>query len=453
MESVRHHRENAFLRATARLVPAANASSLAAPFDWAYALRAGDRQGITPLMHAFIQSSGLPAPPEVIAALHATYWQNHFRNRALMAELARILRAAAVARVDAMPLKGAVLAPLYYPAAALRPLSDLDFMIRPDDVERFATVLRDLGYREEFGRPTLDPRMEHPLLSEWLFVRHTPEITLVVEYRVESLDPALGTLLACDPALVTLLLRHADEMWTRARMETFDGAPLWRSAPEDLLIHVASHLATRHAGYRLLWLHDLCRITAAHAGDLDWAFVGAEARALRLQASIFAALEAAQIWLDAPISLATITPSFFGSPRRRVSMARAEYALLASHRAALADADLTQEPPLQWWMLAGSLLRLRGGRPYLRAFWWTLLPGRRYIAAWRSRPQDTSLRGYLSGLLLRACLGIISMIAALGRRAGAPGLVAWCERLLRRARPFAMYRPDDDRQAHQGIDR
>lgn len=443
MESTHHRQENAFLRATARLAPDADASSVAAPFDWAYVLRAADRQGITPLMHACLQSSGLPAPPTVIADLHATYWQNHFRNRALMAELARILHAAADAGVDAMPLKGAVLAPLYYPAIALRPLSDLDFMIRPGDVERFAIILRGLGYQEEFGRPTLDPRMAHPLLREWIFVRHTPEITLLVEYRVESLDPALGTLLACDPALVARLLRHADGMWRRARRGTFDGAPLWRSAPEDLLIHVASHLATRHAGYRLLWLHDLCRITAAYTDDFDWPFVAKEARSLRLQASVFAALEAAHDWLDAPIPLDTLRASFFGASRRRVSMARAEYALLAAHRATLADADLTQEPPLQWWMLAGSLLRLRGVRPYLRAIGWTLLPGRTYMAAWRSKPGDTSLRGYLVGILLRAALGGVSVIAAAGHRAKIPGLPAWCDRLLWRKRPFAMYRPDE----------
>lgn len=442
-ESAHHRQENAFLRAVARLAPVADASSVAAPFDWAYVLRAADRQGITPLMHASLQSSGLPAPPKVMADLHATYWQNHFRNRALMAELARILHAATAARVDAMPLKGAVLAPLYYPTMALRPLSDLDFMIRPDDAERFATVLRSLGYHEGLVRPTLDPRLEHPLLREWTFVRHTPEMVLLVEYRIEPLDPALGTLLASDPALVTRLLRHADGVWTRARKETFADAPLWRIAPEDLLLHVASHLTTRHAGYRLLWLHDLCQIAAAPGDALDWAFVAAQSRALRLQASVFAALEAAHDWLDAPIPLDAIRSSFFGVSRWGAAMPRAEYALLTAHRATLADADLTEEPPLQWWMLVGSLLRLRGIRPYFRAIGWTLLPGRVYMTAWRSKPGDTSLRGYLTGLLLRAALGGVSVIAVVSRRAKIPGLPVWCNRLLWRMRPFAMYRPDD----------
>ncbi len=443
MDGARHHRENALLHAAARLAPDETARPAEGSLDWAYVLRAAGRQGITPLVHAHLQSPGLSVPPTVAAALHAAYWQNHFRNRALLAERARILDAAASAHVDVMPLKGAVLAPLYYPTAALRPLSDLDFLVRPDGAERFGAVLRGLGYREGFVRPALDPRVDRSLLREWIFGRPTPEMAYVVEYRIEPLDPAIGTLLACDPALVARLLRHAGGMWARGWATTADGASFRRIAPEDLLLHVASHLATRHAGYRLLWLHDLCRIAAAHAEDLDWPFVAAAARALRLHAPVLAALEAAHDRLGAPLPLGALRPLFLGGSLR-FSAARVEHVLLAPQRAARADADLSREPPLQWRLLAGSLLRVRGIRPYLRAVWWTVMPHRAYIAAWRSRPDDTSLRGYLAGLSLRIGLGAVSIIAAVSRRAKAPGLAAWCDRALRRARPFAISRPEDD---------
>ncbi len=441
MDAPRHRRENAWFRAATRLAPDGLIPPDDAPFDWPYIVRAADRQGIGPLLHAAVASGGIVVPPVVAADLHAAYWQHHFRNRALMAELERILSAAAVARVAVMPLKGAVLAPHYYPTPALRPLSDLDFMVQPDAVERFATILGELGYQRTFVRPTLDPHGERPLLREWMFVRHTPDIALVVEYRVEPLDPALGTLLTCDPTLVARLLRHADGMWVRARVEEHDDAPRWRIAPEDLLLHVASHLATRHAGYRLLWLHDLCRIVATD--DLDWPRVGASARALRLHAPVFAALEAAHDWRGAPLPLDAIRPLFLGASRHGVSLARVEYALHTAYRVAQADADLTRDPPVQWWLLAGSLLRLRGVRPYLRAIRRTLLPGRAYIAAWRSRPDDATFGGYCSGLLLRAALGAAAILAALSRRARAPCLASWCDRAVRRVRPFALYRPDD----------
>lgn len=443
MERPDHRHENALLRAAARLTPD-TARPPAPALDWPYLLRAAEWQGIMPLLHTSLHTTGLPVPPEVTAHLHAAYWQHHFRNRALMAELADLLRAAAAARIDAMPLKGAVLAPLYYPTAALRPLSDLDFMVRPDDAERFAAILRDRGYRHALARPALPQPHVAQLLREWTFVRQTPATTLIVEFRIEPLDPALGTLLACDSALVTRLMRHADGIWARARRDEFAGAPLWRIAPEDLLLHVASHLTTRHTGYRLLWLHDLCRITAAHPGDLDWPQVAANARALRLHAPVFTALEAACDWLDAPIPLAMITPRFFGTTERGLSMARVERRLLTARRGAQTEADLSREPPLQWWLLAASLLRLRGVRPYLRALRWTLVPGRAYMAAWRSRPEETGLRGYLSSLLLRIALGAAAVIAPLSRRARIPGLPTWCDRLLRRVRPFAIYRPDDE---------
>ena len=59
-----------------------------------------------------------------------------------------ILTAFKQANIDVMLLKGAVLAPLYYPDPLLRPLADLDLLIRPKDVAASrAIMLKQLGYR------------------------------------------------------------------------------------------------------------------------------------------------------------------------------------------------------------------------------------------------------------------------------------------------------------------
>jgi hypothetical protein len=61
-------------------------------------------------------------------------------------EVRRLMCAAQEADIDALLLKGAALAYLYYPAPHLRPRLDTDVLIRPRDREAMTAVMRALGY-------------------------------------------------------------------------------------------------------------------------------------------------------------------------------------------------------------------------------------------------------------------------------------------------------------------
>ena len=124
---------------------------------------------------------------------------------------------------------------------------------------------------------------------------------MLIEYRSEPLDPITGFPVGLDTVLTTRLRTHAARMWERAKSGEYASVPIVRIAPEDLLLHITSHLATRHAGFRLLWLHDVCRVLVAHPTDFDWRYFWDEVALLNLTVPVEAALTAAHRWLDAPI--------------------------------------------------------------------------------------------------------------------------------------------------------
>lgn len=81
-------------------------------------------------------------------ALYEAFTDNARRNLVLEAELHRILEAFAARALTVMPLKGSIssfLQPLY-PSPAVRVLSDLDLLIKPEDREAAFACLADLGY-------------------------------------------------------------------------------------------------------------------------------------------------------------------------------------------------------------------------------------------------------------------------------------------------------------------
>jgi len=391
-------------------------------------LRAADRQGVAPLLHDWLRRHPDLAPPKSSAdRLYHAYWANHFRNRALLSELARLANAAAGAGVTFMPLKGAILAVDYYPVPALRPMSDLDLLVRLEDLQAMGHVLSSLGYRAVDRPPSYveDRRLEVASREhQWVMARDG--MSILVEYRAEPMEPAVGQLTDLDRAFATELGRHAAAIWTRARPSP--AGP--RMSPEDLLLHVAAHQAARHADFRLIWLHDVARIVTRDTAHFDWDYVCASAVRLRVAGPVRAALEAAARWIDAPVPVAELERRLNRTrhgPMRSVE--RWESRRLAEHVAGLGTADLTAEGPFVW-RLGAAFARLHGWRPRLRGLRWAIFPSREFLVVWHDRAAAAGGLGYATTCARRYVSALSHAMVAVAHRLGFPD-----ERATVRSRP------------------
>ena len=378
------------------------ATDAVAGLDWHYVLRAADQQGVAPLLCRWLdEHGGIAAPQDIRAALQSARWVTHFHNRILRDALVELLRAAADAGMSVMPLKGAALTWAYYETSGLRPMSDLDLLVRPGDAEACGAMLRGLGYTA-LERPAalLAARLRDPAQREHAYVAERAGTTVMVEYRTEPLDPMGAPL---DPTLSARLLRHAARMWERGTPGTFDGAPFVRIAPEDLLLHITSHLSTRHVGLRLLWLHDAGRVLAARQTDFDWPSFFRAVETLHLTAPVMAALDAAYRWLGAP------SPEAVPMQHRFTVTHAIERWGSARQVATLDRTDLTDDREIGTWEAASAWLRMRGVRPRLRALRGALFPGRAYLDAWRLE-RGLGDAGYAVTLARRAALHLRALL-------------------------------------------
>lgn len=406
--------ENALLFAACRLDGRGDEVA-SAPLDWEYVLRAADRQGVAPLLHDWLtrHSDVAPSKPSADRLYHA-YWANHFRNRTLLSELARIAKAADGAGIAFMPLKGAILALDYYTVPALRPMSDLDLLVPVTHLDGMGGLLQSLGYHEAPPPPSYvdEGRLEAASREhQWVMARNG--VTVVIEYRAEPMEPAVGQMTDLDDAFTTALGEHAAQIWARARPSP--AGP--RMSPEDLLLHVAAHQGARHADFRLIWLHDLARIVTRNAARFDWDYVRANAWRLRVEGPVRAALEAAARWIDAPIPVAELE---CGLTRSRRRIERWEYRRLVEHVAGLGAADLTTEGPFVW-RLGAAFVRLGGWRARLRGLRWAIFPSREFLVAWHDRAAASGRLGYATASARRYASAAARACVRIGHRLGFRG--------------------------------
>lgn len=250
-------RENLALFDACR-VTHATSSAAAASLDWDYVLRAAERQGVAPLLYQSLKrQSPPPADARIVDWLHGAYWSNHFRNRTLLTERDRLQAAAHAAGIPMLPLKGAALLLDQYPDPALRPLSDLDFLVRVDDHAGMRRVLLDLGYVEveppgSYVESSLDAHSR-----EHVFTSHRDNLDVIVEFRAEPLQTSMGRLSDFDATLSAALREYAETVWSRVA-----AAGARSPSVEDEILQVAAHLAAQHGEFRLIWLHDIARLVS-----------------------------------------------------------------------------------------------------------------------------------------------------------------------------------------------
>lgn len=433
-----HHRENALLLAVVRNAAPPSDIGDTLALDWRYLLAAANRQGVRPLLSQWRDKHGVSAPPEAADVLHAAYWENYFRTRTLLAELAAVRAAAATEGIVLLPLKGAALAPTVYPSPDLRPMSDLDMLARASDLARTSAVLASLGYREEPDGPMLlPPRMRDPLRGEHKFTAIRGGFALLIEVRAEPLDPGFPPLSELDRAFSARLHRHATHFWERATI----GSDLTtaHAAPEDLLLHVASHMTTRHADFRLIWLCDVREILAhahMHAPEFDWDTFARDARTLDLVVPVRAALDAAARWLDVPVPTSALASL---APRRWHVVDRLEQRSLGAREQALNTADLTAMPPAPVWLAIAAIARV-SWLARIRAIRWLILPGQNYLAGWRNTPGATLTSAtYARVAAFRLLTAALLMLAAVARLLRLPFLPTRVDRLMQRVNPFGQY--------------
>ena len=208
--------------------------------DWVSFGRYCESHGIGSLVsRAF---TCLPAiPPIPIKIFEDITDRSLARCTVLIHRLRQILYEFKSQNIDAMVLKGPVLAETIYPNPTLRPYEDLDILIRQQDMGRAVSILQKMGFSEvgsEQEKRFSDSGFHRKFLAE----DGTP-----VELHWEFLPPDFRAF-------------PAGAVWEKARNQNLCGTDIQTLSTHDEFIYACIHLAKHISSgtpTKLIWLYDL----------------------------------------------------------------------------------------------------------------------------------------------------------------------------------------------------
>ena len=271
-----------------------------ARFDWDRWLDAAREESLSPLLHSILRDRDW-VPIGVGQRLRQAYLQSGARNALLMAELESVIDRLAAVNVAVIVLKGAALAETVYGNVALRPMVDLDLLVRWGDVQAALGVLNQAGYR--FA--ALEAQVGVTLAYEnELMLHKSGPLDVLLEMHWHLLD---------SPYYQRTI--DLDWFWQTARPASFGRSQALVLGLEAQLLHLCAHLALHHGGEWLLWRHDVAEVVHAFPDRIDWDLVLAKARLFDLVLSLQKVLPAVSAEWGAPIPenvlhrLEALTPS------------------------------------------------------------------------------------------------------------------------------------------------
>ncbi len=165
-----------------------------------------------------------------------------FRSIRTGRDLAQIVDAFHGAGILPVLLKGASLAFNVYPDPSLRPMGDLDLLVRKEDTSKAQGALATLGYSPELVAATRWE--EENLLAHLPFQSAPGRIPVEIHFR---LFPR-----------VMPYFPGEESLWGRVVSTTVEGKQALRLAPPDELLYLCGHLRKHVPSlYRLLWFCDV----------------------------------------------------------------------------------------------------------------------------------------------------------------------------------------------------
>lgn len=212
----------------------------------------GEPIRILPMLYRNLTSLGVE--DELMPRLKGTYRQTWYLNQVLTGELAEFVASLRAAQIDTIVLKGAAIVPLYYQDYGVRPMADVDVLVRRDQAGRASEIIAESGWSP---RDDLAVRMK----------RRNHALPFVNENRHEvDLHWNLGGLfqLPESPA------RSIDTFWDAAVPLQLGTVSTRALSPADTVLHLMLHGVRGHWGARMRWPPDALAVLRTAGHDLEW---------------------------------------------------------------------------------------------------------------------------------------------------------------------------------------
>lgn len=209
--------------------------------DWARFIDIAREEGVAGILYNYLKDKDVP--PSILLSLKRTYLSVAAQNLVFLDALENLEHVLESQKIEIILLKGASLLENIYPSVGMRPMIDLDLMVRPRDQERLFRLLQAQGYRR-------DPLIPH--------IVRKGRTLLDVHSHALNADRIANR--------ARLFPAGMESVW--AHSVPWQEGYKWLKRPDDVdnTLLLSQHVM-KHSFSNLIWLMDIHRILSNRDND------------------------------------------------------------------------------------------------------------------------------------------------------------------------------------------
>lgn len=227
-------------------------------------------EGVGPWLYHYFEARGWPpeCPQQVQVLFMQVYYNSLAAHLLWQQEAQSLLTAFGEQGIEVVALKGLDLAYSLYSEPALRPMGDLDFLIRASDLQAATMLVKDHGYQLE------DELRSIPASLRWL---------VTYEANFDKLQPThvhLELHWNLIGSSCSQLQPEIDWFWAQRLHRQMGTQAVPGLTPTAQFLYAAAHLGIKHSDRetRLIWYYDLYLLLQRFCAQIDWRELFSRAR-------------------------------------------------------------------------------------------------------------------------------------------------------------------------------
>jgi hypothetical protein len=247
--------------------------------NWDYVYRCAEKHGVVPLLYYNLKITAPElVPHEILQRMNEIYLLSMKRSMIQVKELLEVLQLGMDHRIPVIPYKGVALSQQIYGDFSLRLSSDIDIIVRQQDVIRAKTLLISQGYTSTISLTPEQDKKFTEVHSEHPFAH--PHRTMIDIHWQFIPDYYLAPF-------------KETEIWSGLKVISLEGRDVFTLSTEMLIITLLIHGA-KHQWKELRQISDIAGIIASEK-DINWELVLKISKKKRIERIIYLGLRLVEV--------------------------------------------------------------------------------------------------------------------------------------------------------------
>ena len=269
---------------------------------WADLPSIAEEQGMAPLVNYHLRKAGVVIPQETQRELTALALRHKLINQVRTSTLLELTPKFQQADIPFLVLKGLALAHLLYPSPDLRPMKDMDFLVRPEDCDSVTRLMIENGFVQKIDNFFHPSELHLPTFS-----KEMDGFSISIEIHHRLLPIKNGEFWGY---LEKIKLPYQKfSLSNDVIVETI--------SKEEFLYHLCKHTFFSYHNLepmKMIWVADICNFSEKFMNAIDWEFIQSN---FPIVQHTLAALHEIFPLSDKLLKVGNINPSQFGEKNIR----------------------------------------------------------------------------------------------------------------------------------------